>query len=1195
MWDVVAERLVALAEGLAAAGQEPRLLVPGLTADSASAIHRRLLAAKVRSFLVCRPDKTPTPPKAITVEGMTAVRKGQFVFVVPFSAIATLPESILGPGGVIRSPAYPAEWPWDDTGPPQLAFSTSVLPRLILKWGLTAADPAGEPLRKLVHAIVADLKDSRFRREVLMDELLGSFLPGQGSVIDAFLQHCHVPLGPVIGDPGDFIKRTRRLAQDILRRSQHEPDLREAVLETARQEFPELDHAGREQLAGLAAAFLDGLVGESRGLSGLLALEGGLRCAEEEQAGASRELDLETLERLFEVRAHVSAALSIESLQADTGIVARDDRRVLTRYGSTISFDARYSTGEVDIEEVDVALTVCRGRQRLVDIDLHSSEGLVHVDLDTRPIATHRGTVPLSVQLRLDQEVHARASIRADLFGEQRPIAVCVGENLTPATVGEDEVEIRATAPQHVFVGLEEGADSPTVIANDHERDSRLQAGVWRTVTPLDPRHGPGGLVHVEVSSGRGDCRFLLKLETTDRGRFTLYEEAVSLVATEDRNRSRSVLDRLTGQDPSFYPRLGAISPARLRLTRLASFFDDESRGHLPVLTLSAVEPTEVPAEVSGSEVARWTETSARLPEVATATPDPPLRAPLARYAEIRRAVIQRITARVQDTPPDTRHPQYAYSPVYVESDAEATESLLVRYLLAFHDLLPLVRPSLPWGSRFLATNLDSAVSPDFRRRNWGVRLLGPWHPVVLARRFLLEGALLEFARRHVLGSPELRVSRLVTLLHGLLPARWLPSLESVTRPAILLPSADAGWLIAVTGDDDLGRTARPHDSLALAAIHVDHHLGLKVPGYGTRSGDGISSTLSDFALVHSTARRIDLGFSPEFSLPGVATSLLDMFEPNNGLVDQLPGGVHAFVPAAGTDDVTEVVDALRGSKSTEEKLFLYVVDRETRPEVDVEFLGSARHVSFAPSAPGIPSQIARSGGAAALLSVEPRDVIQTELGWVGRTGCHEVPPSPMQPPVELGASTIRFPRRSPATRCGPQLPALVASRAPVRTPRSLALCTRRRASIPPSSSQFVCASRDGTPRVLWDYRVTLGNSESPAFFLFSRSSAAVSPRHLVASPAGCRLWTRSAARNGGDGSCPHRRIGTNWSPCKGLCRPGRRRTHHESPVGARSSLGRDHRPRRRLLILARWRGRSPRELYAPANRPPPRPFLVVG
>lgn len=1100
MWDIVASRLVALAHSLAAAGQEPRLLVPGLTDESANAIHRRLLAENIRSFLVCRPGESPSPPRGITVEGMTAVRKGEFVFVVPFSAIATLPESILGPGGVIRSPAYPTGWPWDDTGPPHLAFSRSVLPRLIRRWGVPAGDPEEEPLKKLVLAIVADLEDSGRRRQVLMDEILGSFFPGAGgSVIDEFLRHCHVPRGRAVGNPGEFIKWARRLARDVLARAEREPDLRGTVLENASQEFPELDDTGREELERLAAAFLDGLLGGSRGLSGLLALEGGLRCAQEEQADASRVLDLETLERLFEVRTPVPATLDIVKLRTDGGEVARSGHRVLSRYGSTIAFDARYSTGKADIDGIDVALTVGRGRQRLVEIDLDSSEGLVDVEIDTRSIATYQGTVNLSVQLRLDDDIAARASIRAELFGERRPFVVCVGDKLTPASVGEDEDEVSADAPQHVFVGLEDAADTPTVIVDEREREARLQASVWRTVDPVDPQQSPGGLVHVEVSSVSSDCgacRFLLQFETTERGRFTVYEEAVSLIANGLRERSASILDRLTGRDPSFYPRLGGISPARHRLARLARLFDDEPRGHLPVLTASAVEPSEIPAQVWSSDIARWTESTAQLAEVATATLDPSLSGAIARYVDIRHAVIHRITTRVEDIPADSIHPPYAYSPVYAESDAKATEPLLVEYLLAFSDVQQLVRPSMPWGSRFLATSLDSAVSPDFASRKWGVRLLGPWHPFVLARRFLLEGALVDFARRHILGRPELRIHGLAGLLDKLLPARWLPSLERVTCPAVLLPSTDAGWLIAVTLSDNLGRAARPQDCLALAAKHVDRHLGLEVPGYGSRSGNGITSTLRDFALVHSAARRIDLGFADEFSLPDVASSLVDMFEKDEkerdgNLAGQLPGGVHTFVPEAGNEELSEVADALRGSKTTEEKLYLYVVERETRPKVDVEFLGSTRHVSFAPAAPGMPAEIARSGGVAALLGVEPRDVIHAEVGWVGRTGCHEARREPEDGSAELGTVL---------TASAAMAQQLVADHS-FQLSSPLELSSDLRATWihspgdevdPALVRQFVRASRDGTPRVLWDYRVTLGNSEAPAFFLFSKSSDAV-------------------------------------------------------------------------------------------------------
>ena len=900
MWDIVAESLGVLTKSLEAAGQEPRLLVPGLTDKSASAIHRRLLARNIRSFLVCRPGESPSPPQGITVEGMTAVRKGEFVFVVPFSAIATLPESILGPGGVIRSPAYPAGWPWDDTGPPQLAFSTEVLPRLMSRWG--AKDSEKEPLTQLARAIVTDLKDSRRRRQVLMDEILGSFVPGTGSVIDNFLRHCHVPFGPAEDNPDEFIKRARDLSRKILDRAKRESDLRATVVANARQEFPELDDTKREQLERLAEAFLDGLLGGSRGLSGLLALEGGLRCAKEEQACSSRVLDLETLERLFEVRAPVPAELTIENLETDGGVVARSGHRVLAKYGATISFDARYSTGDAGIDGCGVKLTVGRGRQRLVGIDLDSSEGLEPVEIDTGHIASYQGTVNLSVQLRLGDDIVARVSIRVELFGEKRPLVVCVGDKLTPATVGkdenEDEDEIPADAPQHVFIGLEDESDTPTVIVDEREHEAHPQGGVWRTMNPVDPHQSPGGLVHVEVSSGYDNnycSRLLLQFETTEPGCFTVYEEALSLIAKGRKKRSGIVLDRLTGRDSSFYPRLGGTSTAHYRLIKLAKLFDEESRGHLPILTASAAEPCEIPGlkEVAYSDIARWTEPTARLPEAATATLDPPLRDAIARYVDIRRAVINQITARVEDIPADSIHPPYAYSPVYVEPDAKATEILLVDYLLAFRDIQQLVRPSMPWGSRFLATSLDSAASPDFASRGWGVRLLGPWHPIVLARRFLLEGALVKFAHQHILGQPKFRVHGLVGLLDQLLPARWLPSLERVTRPAVLLPSKDAGWLIAVTLDD-LGRAGRPQDCLALAATHVEQHLGLEVPGYGTRSGGGITSTLRDFALVHSTTRRIDLGFSDEFSLPDIASSLVDMFENDEKERDGKPRGAAA-------------------------------------------------------------------------------------------------------------------------------------------------------------------------------------------------------------------------------------------------------------------------------------------------------------
>jgi hypothetical protein len=1090
MWDVVADHLSALAHALRSAGQEPRLLVPGLTDKSARAIHLRLLARRMRSFLVCRPDESPSHPHEVTVEGMTAVRKSEFVFVVPFSVIATLPDSILGSGGVIRSPAFPAGWPWDDTGPPQLGFSSSVLPRLIQRWGVSAGDPQEAALKKLVSSIVEDLKTSPRRREVLMDEILGSFLPEGASVVDAFLQHCHIPWGSAVGDPGSYVSRARQLARHVLVRSERESDLRAAVQATAGQEFPELGHEEREQLMRLSEAFLDGLLGGSGGLLGLLALDGGLRCATQEDAQASQVLGLGTLERLFEVRAPVPATVSIENLRTNGGVVARRGERLMSRYGSKVWFDARYSTGDSEGDQEHLVLTVSRGRQRLVEHLLDESEGVVALEIDTRLIATYQATVNLSVQLRHGGEIVARAPIRAELFGQERPLVVCVGDELTPVDVGDEEPELLVDAPQHVYVGLDDETATPVVIADEREREVRSGAGVWRIPEPVDPHRSPGGLVHVEVSSGSGQCTFVLKLKTAERGRFTVYEEALTLTARGLKDSAGRVLDRFTGRESSHYPLLGDISPGRLRLARLARLFDDQSRGYLPVLSGSVVEPSEVPAEAAGSEIARWTEPTAALSEVASATLDPSLSRAVAGYADIRRAVIARITGRVDDIPADSVHPPYAYSPVFVEPDAAETERLLTEYLQTYREILHLVRPSMPWGTRFLATSLDSVASPDFGSRNWGVRLLSPWHPVVLTRRYLLERTLVHFARRHLFDHPELRVHALAGLLDKLLPARWLPSLERVTRAAVLLPSTDAGWLIAVTLDD-VGRTARPQDCLARAATHVNRHLGLKVPGYASRRGDGIAATLRDFTLVHATARRTDLGFSDEFSLQDVAASLIEMFEGGDNLGGQLPGGVHAFVPSARNDEVSQVADALRGSTNTEEKLFLYSVEREKRPDVDIEFLGSTRRVSLAAAAHGVPAEVARSGGAGALLGFEPRDVIHTEVGWTGRTGCHEA-----RPP--LGGSTDDVGAALTTTVAEAQQ--LVADRnfqlsSPLELPSELRapwIHTPGDEVDPALVRQFVRASQNGFPRVLWDYRVTFGNVDSPSFFLFSRSSEAV-------------------------------------------------------------------------------------------------------
>ena len=77
-------------------------------------------------------------------------------------------------------------------------------------------------------------------------------------------------------------------------------------------------------------------------------------------------------------------------------------------------------------------------------------------------------------------------------------------------------------------------------------------------------------------------------------------------------------------------------------------------------------------------------------------------------------------------------------------------ETLLANYLEAYGSILAYVgvaKRNLEWAQLFIVTHLDCIVHWDSTKLRNAFFLVGPWHPLVLAKRFMVQAAL--FARAY--------------------------------------------------------------------------------------------------------------------------------------------------------------------------------------------------------------------------------------------------------------------------------------------------------------------------------------------------------------------------------------------------------------------------------------------------------------
>ena len=98
----------------------------------------------------------------------------------------------------------------------------------------------------------------------------------------------------------------------------------------------------------------------------------------------------------------------------------------------------------------------------------------------------------------------------------------------------------------------------------------------------------------------------------------------------------------------------------------------------------------------------------------------------------------------VQEYATPSERPLYIVAPVYVARDDPSIETAISQYLDAYSAVLNLLRGrSLSPGEVFTLVHLDSVVldraDADDGLLDLRASLLGPWHPLVVAKRFMVQ------------------------------------------------------------------------------------------------------------------------------------------------------------------------------------------------------------------------------------------------------------------------------------------------------------------------------------------------------------------------------------------------------------------------------------------------------------------------
>jgi DNA phosphorothioation-dependent restriction protein DptH len=657
-----------------------------------------------------------------------------------------------------------------------------------------------------------------------------------------------------------------------------------------------------KELQDAVDEFLDGLGvgGVGRGVIGLFAGYQG--------EGAFRRwqlLSAERLARLFGVGTgggdppHPDAVVNVE-ISAQRGIswIGAKTSRVATLQGDLITASIRYSNLPVDAGQRN-GLQIKAGRKELATIELKGDSGSVEWILDTSAIEKPESRRTIAFVFG-GKTIH---SLALDMVCAERRWVVVLGPNVdvfTPigSPVPDDEIETcSVSGPVTVHVLRFEAEivlectldDEPLELTNTRTNG---ELGL-RSAESIDPTISGSGRRRLRVSENHAEVVIDISSEFVRRGEFTLEDEFRVKLAEGNRHSTALLARIFGGEDTSPYGYLGDV--------------DERSQGRIAFArTLEKDGLTGLPLVVdlkswrrSSNEPIRHGRVQLQdgldaLPFTADAL-SPHVETLIGEYHEARRSIQSFFR---ENYGRSKERPDYAARPVFVAAKKHELEDLIRNYLETYQGICDFLSSGSrqTWLERFVLIGLDCVVNWNAEGASLPLMLIGPWHPLVLAKRYMVQSCLHEAADGFLRKEPAYRYNRLASLLDEVNAVRWLPGLAGSAmgvQAFYVCATSDPGWLVAFSASGQ-------HPLEDLAAL-VRQATGLEISlaqGGVSRAVAGFVGAFGEaFPSRRAVTVRVASSYSPRQIIESTERFLYEEDASTSVKGARFPGGIHLCFP----------------------------------------------------------------------------------------------------------------------------------------------------------------------------------------------------------------------------------------------------------------------------------------------------------
>jgi DNA phosphorothioation-dependent restriction protein DptH len=886
--------------------QDCRLLVPGLTPNIARQLHAYLLQQSINSFLIVGDDEQPNEAdRFIRAVGLTSKRIGSFVAIASPGQLVHVQDSIRGSGGTIRSLAFSEEWPWIDSGSESFRFDGPALDAFVKEWSSNSIEQKW--LREFtIDGLLEHTRSSSRRAQIFLENILGRFSPTTyptiPDIIQKFLFHSGIPRPSDSTPPvSKIIKDTTRLCRRVIERCQKDENARDQSRDMIIEVVPVSERSIVRQSLD---RFLDGL-GRTATLDlGLLAFHGCWGQAPTDHSNWNC-LHADRLAELFGIRDRENAEIRRMEVRCQRGFKEATgiNSKLATFVEELVEIEVDY---RIPVDQFALSPWVVRilnRQQVVVEQVLIKHEGQIGLQFDTNNSGRYAHKIPLRIALISGNDVRTYAKLDLHLCGQDRPAFALIepGFEVVDATTNDVEEtpdkKINIDNPVHVY--LFSHNEKYVTLRNDDNEDLGLKETempyIWRSAQRIDVTGNPSGQEIVVCQFGPLSAVICFEANDLEKGEFTIEDELRVLLTGPREKRISDLVSLFEGRSRDPYPALGGIVDSARRRISLAKFVSSPT-GWRPLLTnLIAIDD-----HISGS-LGDFVNYLGNVEEDALATVklSPEALSLLRAYSEAREVCLREVGSGLDTSGRSNEHPIYASHPIFVHDRSTQMETLLSTYLETYDNILAYLQSSksyLEWRQLFVLTHLDCIIHWDSTRLRNTFFLLGPWHPLVFAKRFMVQAALFNRAVR-LLREPDGKSFRhLSVLLAHVQGFRWITGLSADDRqiePSFVVITSDPGWHVAF-------KTSRPEGVDLLGILNnLQRNLGLMIEmgtgGTQNLTVTALSSYMRAFPSRRSVGARVPRGYSAGDVVRNVDAYLHGEVGPTEH-GEQLPGGVRLYL-----------------------------------------------------------------------------------------------------------------------------------------------------------------------------------------------------------------------------------------------------------------------------------------------------------